>query len=113
MGPGPPAQLRTRPGRRRSENSLLQQHTPSLRARAKQSSATRAAFRLRASALRRTRSSLTLLAITVKTYVLVLAARFARALHRPSPSPKCRGRREGRVAAAPGAAAQREFARAR
>jgi hypothetical protein len=38
---------------------------------------------------------------------------FARALHHPLPSSKIGGRREGRVAAAPGAPAQRKFARAR
>ena len=43
----------------------------------------------------------------------VFAARFARAVPVISPSSKARGRREGWVAAAPGAPAQKEFARAR
>jgi len=49
---------------------------------------------------------------TGETYVLVLAAQFARVLNHVSPS-KIGGRGEGRVAAAPGAPAQRRIARAR
>jgi hypothetical protein len=47
-----------------------------------------------------------------ETCVLVLATHSARALHQHHPQ-KVRGRREGRVAAAPGAPAQRVIARAR
>jgi hypothetical protein len=50
--------------------------------------------------------------VSGETYVLVLAAQFARVLNHVSPS-KIGGRREGRVAAAPGAPAQRRIARAR
>jgi hypothetical protein len=47
----------------------------------------------------------------VGTWVYHPATESARALLHSSPSPKSRGRREGRVAAAPGALAQKKFAR--
>ena len=48
-----------------------------------------------------------------ETWGRVLAARFARVMPRISTLLECRGYREGRVAAAPGAPAQRRIARAR
>jgi hypothetical protein len=69
---------------------------------AKQSRATHATldcFRLRASALRRTQSSRTLLAMTgERTHVLILATEFVRALHRfhPPEEQRAQGRPGGR-----------------